>query len=111
LSVSVCFHHANTIALDIRTQRSPVPASRPNIQPQENKQDQPQQLADSSATFLQQTDLRLPALVRDPTRFDSATADLAFNIDTEPADVPAVADPVIKSPNLPYLNVITKQVL
>jgi hypothetical protein len=67
-------------------------------------QDRPQQLADSSATFLQQSDLRLPALVKDQTRFGGATADLAFDIDTEPADAPAMADPVIKSPNLLYLK-------
>jgi hypothetical protein len=112
LSVGVCFRHANTTALDIRTQRSPVPASRPNIQPRENQQDVCVALAysresspcsvltfyphkigiDSSltpATFLQQSGLRLPALVRDPTRFGSATTDLALDIDTEPAHASA----------------------
>jgi hypothetical protein len=39
LTVGVCFRHANTTALNTRTQRSLVPASRPNIQPQENQQD------------------------------------------------------------------------
>jgi hypothetical protein len=52
-------------------------------------QDRPQQLADSSAMFLQQTGLRLPALVRDPTRFGSATVDLTFNIDAESAHASA----------------------
>jgi hypothetical protein len=86
LSVGVCFRHTNTTALDVRTQRSPVPASRPNIQPRGNRQDacvalacsarvlsllcayvlptqdRPQQLADSSATFLQQSGLRGAAI-------------------------------------------------